>query len=74
MIPETATHQWLDALSTPQVATWFGHAERLAYYRDSPGGWEVYSPRYGWRKSDNDQEWFDTETELGYFVPVEENT
>lgn len=37
------------------------------YKRDN-NSWLVYSPKTGWRKSANDNEWFAEETELGYFV------
>jgi hypothetical protein len=58
--PDT-THLWTPArcgLYTTQ----------LNQYKRDNNAWLVYSPKTGWRKSVNDNEWFAEEAELGYFV------
>jgi hypothetical protein len=62
----TATHKWEpgDDWSSP-------HVTRLSYYRkDANGGWEVFSPITGWRKTGNDAAWFEKETADGHFKEI----
>ncbi len=60
MQPDT-THIWKAAFK----ASWFA---QLSEYKKVDGQWWVYSDITGWRKSNNDDEWFDMETKEGYFV------
>lgn len=70
-IPEGTTHVWTPAIETPIV----GWAMRRAYYRKLEDRWQSYSEHFrAWLFTGNSPEWFVTETEAGYFVPVEKFT
>lgn len=64
--PKGATHIW----------TWGWKRTRgqgiLCFYKLGILEWWVYSDVTGWRLSENDLEWFEKETDAGYFIPIEE--
>lgn len=66
--PADATHVWTPAISTP----WFGGTIfRRAYYKKIGKTWLSFNVHGVWVVSGNDDDWFDEETRLGYFVPIE---
>ena len=67
MIPEGATHKW-----EPNDGYYNPYAVRLHYYKIVDGNWWCYSSITGWRKSENDANWFATEIAEGFFKPIME--
>jgi hypothetical protein len=63
--PKGTTHVWT-AAREPR----YGVVQLNAYKKDKQKRWWVYSEITGWRLSQNDDEWFATETEEGYFVTL----
>lgn len=66
--PKGATHIWTEAVENPLPAMY--GITTLSYYKKVDDEWWVYSPESGWRKSRNDQQWFDSETEEGIFKEI----
>lgn len=60
--PDT-THLW-----TPAQCGLY-HTQLNQYKRDN-NVWLVYSPKTGWRKSVNDDEWFAEELTLGFLIDL----
>ena len=66
MIPKGTTHVWTPAVSLPRVGFYF----RRCYYKRKNKVWYSYTIDGQWVISGNNQEWFDTEKLLGYFVTL----
>ena len=66
VVPAGTTHVWTCAVDKP----WIQWVFRRAYYKRAHGMWFSYSLNNEWVPSSNDDEWFNTEKENGYFVTI----
>jgi hypothetical protein len=67
--PEGTTHVWTPAVQRPRINHYI---VRRAYYKlGDDDEWYSFNTFNRWVKTNNDEAWFEAETRLGYFVPIE---